>query len=100
VSDLVDGLIRLLFTTTDVTGPINLGNPKEDTIRSLAEKIITLTNSNSKIVSLPLPLDDPRQRKPDISLASETLGWNPTVDLENGIIRTIEDFRKRILSGS
>ena len=100
VSDLVDGLIRLLFTTTNVTGPINLGNPKENTIQSLAEKIITLTNSNSKIVSLPLPMDDPRQRRPDISLASKTLDWNPIVDLEDGIIRTIEDFRKRMLSGS
>jgi UDP-glucuronate decarboxylase len=100
VSDLVDGLIRLLFTTTDITGPINLGNPKENTVRSLAEKVITLTNSNSKIVSLPLPLDDPRQRRPDISLASKTLGWNPKVDLEDGIIWTIEDFRKRMLSGS
>jgi UDP-glucuronate decarboxylase len=100
VSDLVDGLIRLLFTTTNITGPINLGNPKENTIQSLAEKIITLTNSNSKIVSLPLPMDDPRQRRPDISLASKTLDWNPIVDLEDGIIRTIEDFRKRMLSGS
>jgi UDP-glucuronate decarboxylase len=100
VSDLVDGLIRLLFTTPEITGPINLGNPKEDTVRSLAEKVITLTNSNSKIVSLPLPLDDPRQRRPDISLASKTLDWNPKVDLEDGIIWTIEDFRKRMLSGS
>ena len=100
VSDLVDGLIRLLFTTTDITGPINLGNPKEDTVQSLAEKVITLTNSNSKIVSLPLPLDDPRQRRPDISLASKTLNWNPKVELEVGINWTIEDFRKRMLSGS
>lgn len=98
VSDLVDGLIRLLFTEPNVTGPINLGNPREDTIRTLAEKIITLTNSRSKIVSLPLPLDDPRQRKPDIKLASKTLEWNPKVQLEDGLMRTIEDFRRRLLS--
>ena len=98
VSDLVDGLIRLLFSEPNVTGPINLGNPREDTIRTLAEKIITLTNSRSKIVSLPLPLDDPRQRKPDIKLASKTLEWNPKVQLEDGLLRTIEDFRRRLLS--
>jgi UDP-glucuronate decarboxylase len=96
VSDLVDGLIRLLFTEPNVTGPINLGNPREDTIRTLAEKIITLTNSRSKIVSLPLPLDDPRQRKPDISKAFGLYGWRPEIELEQGIAQTAAYFKSKL----
>ncbi len=77
VDDLVDGLIRLMETSDDVTGPINLGNPVEFTIRELAEKTIALTASSSKIVHQPLPLDDPKQRQPNISKAQELLGWDP-----------------------
>jgi UDP-glucuronate decarboxylase len=81
--------------TPDIfTGPVNLGNPAEITISSLAAMIIKMTGSKSKIVYLPLPEDDPKQRKPDISLAKKELGWSPIVDAETGLARTIEYFRK------
>ena len=96
VSDLVDGLIGLMNTEDDVTGPINLGNPGEFTIRQLAEQIIEQTNSTSKLVHRPLPQDDPRQRQPDIARAKKTLGWEPTIALAEGLRPTIEYFRNEI----
>jgi UDP-glucuronate decarboxylase len=92
VDDLVDGLIRLMGTPDDVTGPVNLGNPVEFTIRELAESVIGLTGSSSKIVYRPLPEDDPKQRCPDISLAKRLLGWEPSVQLRDGLMKTIEYF--------
>jgi UDP-glucuronate decarboxylase len=92
VDDLVDGLIRLMNTGDDVTGPINLGNPGEFTIRELAEQVIALTGSESSLTFLPLPQDDPRQRQPDITKAETVLGWRPTIALKNGLVRTIEYF--------
>ena len=94
VDDLVDGLIRLMETGDDVVGPVNLGNPSEFTIRELAEQIIEITGSASKIVHRPLPTDDPRQRKPDISKAQELLGWRPTVPLRNGLAKTVAYFEQ------
>jgi UDP-glucuronate decarboxylase len=93
IDDLIKGLIKLMDTPDSFTGPVNLGNPVEFTIGSLAEKVIKLTGSKSKIVHLPLPQDDPKQRKPDITLARKELNWEPTVDLETGLGRTIEYFR-------
>ena len=92
VDDLVDGIIRLVNAPDNVTGPINLGNPEEFTIRDFAELVIRLTNSRSEIIYLPLPTDDPRQRRPDIGRAAETLGWLPTVTVEAGILRTTAYF--------
>jgi UDP-glucuronate decarboxylase len=91
--DLVDGLIRLMATAGDATGPINLGNPAEITIRELAETIIDLTGSRSQIVSRPLPVDDPRQRRPDIGQAQALLDWAPKVELTDGLKATIAYFR-------
>jgi UDP-glucuronate decarboxylase len=92
VSDLVDGFLRLMATGPDVTGPINLGNPNEFTIRQLAELVIELTGSASKLIFMPLPSDDPTQRQPNITLAREKLGWEPTVQLRHGLIQTIAYF--------
>jgi UDP-glucuronate decarboxylase len=97
VSDLVDGLIRLMGTPDEVTGPVNLGNPVEFTIRQLAEMVIALTGSASKIVHRPLPEDDPKQRCPDISLAQTLLAWAPRVQLREGLGKTVEYF-ERLLS--
>jgi UDP-glucuronate decarboxylase len=94
VDDLVDGLMRLMETPEDVTGPVNLGNPIEFTIRQLAETVIELTGSSSKIVYGPPPDDDPKQRCPDISKARELLAWSPRVQLRQGLIKTIEYFEK------
>ena len=94
VDDLVGGLIKLM--EGDVTGPINLGNPVENTILELAEKVLQLTKSKSKLVKKPLPQDDPKQRQPNISLAKEKLGWQPTVPLEEGLNRTIHYFRQQL----
>lgn len=96
VSDLVDGIYKLLILSDKVEGPINLGNPNEFTMIELAKKIIELTNSKSKIVYEKLPLDDPRNRRPDISLANEVLNWAPKVDINEGITLSIEYFRKKI----
>jgi len=93
VDDLIDGMIRLMDSPSEVTGPINIGNPNEFTILELAQKIMQLTDSNSKIIMQPLPSDDPKQRQPDISLAREVLGWEPHTQLEQGLIRTIEYFK-------
>src|SRR5262249_14711719 len=92
VDDLVEGLIRLMETPDDVTGPVNLGNPAEFTIRQLAETVITLTGSKSQLVYQPLPQDDPKQRCPDIRLAHDLLGWSPKVQLNAGLTKTIEYF--------
>ena len=91
-SDLIDGFIRLMATDDDVTGPINLGNPSEMTIRELAETVIDMTNSKSELVQEPLPADDPTQRRPNISKAKEVLGWEPKVALREGLAPTIEYF--------
>jgi UDP-glucuronate decarboxylase len=91
-TDLIEGWMRLMATDDDVTGPINLGNPGEFTMIELAENVIELTDSKSKLVYEPLPADDPKQRKPDITLAKEKLGWEPTVTLREGLQKTIEYF--------
>ena len=95
VSDLVDGFIRMM-NSKDFTGPVNLGNPVETPINEFAERIIKLTGSKSKIIHMPLPQDDPTQRKPDITLASEKLGWKPEVQLEDGLMKTIEYFDEKL----
>ncbi|MDH5738790.1 MAG: SDR family oxidoreductase [Nitrospira sp.] len=100
VDDLVDALMRLMQTPTACTGPINLGNPHECTILELAQLIIRLTGSKSKIVSMGLPQDDPERRKPDISLAKSTLDWLPKVQLEEGLTRTIGYFEDLLRSRS
>lgn len=97
VDDLIEGLVRMMNTPADVTGPVNLGNPGEFTIRELAEQIIRLTESQSSIVFRPLPDDDPVRRRPDISRAGELLSWTPVIPLEEGLIKSIDYFR-RILS--
>lgn len=93
VDDLIEGLLRLMGTGDDFTGPVNIGNPNEFTILELAEKVIGLTDSKSKIVWAPLPSDDPSQRQPNIDLAASKLGWTPNVELEEGLIKTIDYFR-------
>jgi UDP-glucuronate decarboxylase len=98
VSDLVDGLVRLMQTADEVTGPVNLGNPVEFTIGQLAETVISLTGSSSKIAYRPLPEDDPRQRCPDITLAQKLLAWAPRVQLRDGLIKTIEYFERLLRS--
>lgn len=92
VDDTIEGFIRMMATPDEVTGPMNLGNPGEFTIRELAEQVLAITGSKSKLVQMPLPPDDPKQRKPDITLAQETLGWTPKVPLSEGLIRTLEYF--------
>ena len=92
VDDLIDGLIKLMNSKEDLTGPINLGNPGEFTIKELAEKVITMVGSKSKIIYQPLPQDDPTQRQPDITQAKAELGWNPKITLEQGLKPTIEYF--------
>ena len=99
VDDLVEGLLRLMATNDDVTGPINLGNPDEFTILQLAERVAEMTGSKSEIVRKPLPADDPRQRQPDIRLAQETLDWKPTVALKEGLTKTISYFENRMSRG-
>ncbi|CAA7620974.1 UDP-glucuronic acid decarboxylase family protein [Magnetospirillum sp. SS-4] len=96
VDDLIEGFVRLMGSPDDVTGPINLGNPGEFTMLELAETVLRLTKSASKLEFLPLPADDPRQRQPDIALAGEKLGWGPTIPLEQGLERTIAYFRERM----
>jgi UDP-glucuronate decarboxylase len=96
VDDLIDGLVRLMNTADDFTGPVNLGNSEEFSILELAEKVIKLTGSKSKIVFNPLPQDDPMQRQPDISLAKNTLGWEPKIALDEGLKKTIEYFERHL----
>ena len=98
VSDLVDGIYRILMLDTRLDSPINLGNPGEFTMNELAEIVIRITNSSSDIVYEPLPHDDPRQRKPDISRAQSILGWNPTISLEEGVATTARYFEKELMN--
>jgi UDP-glucuronate decarboxylase len=99
VDDLIDGLVRLMESSDDVIGPINLGNPSEFTIRELAETVIDLTGSKSRLVDRPLPTDDPKQRQPDISRARELLNWRPTQALREGLLKTIAYFEDLLESG-
>jgi UDP-glucuronate decarboxylase len=94
VDDLIDGLMRLMATPAQETGPVNLGNPQEFTILELAQKVIALTGSKSKIVYEPLPADDPTQRQPDIAKAKKVLGWQPSTALDAGLEKTVAYFRK------
>ncbi|MGU3362834.1 UDP-glucuronic acid decarboxylase family protein [Methylobacterium sp. M6A4_1b] len=96
VDDLIDGILRLMETGSEVTGPINLGNPGEFSIRELADLVIELTGSRSRIVTRPLPPDDPRQRRPDITQARAVLGWAPTVPLREGLMQTIGYFDRQL----
>ncbi|OMG54582.1 NAD-dependent dehydratase [Azonexus hydrophilus] len=96
VDDLVEVIIRFMDSPADLTGPVNIGNPGEFTMLELAEKVISLTGSRSKLVFKPLPSDDPKQRQPDISLAKQALDWEPTVSLEDGLKETIAYFSKHI----
>jgi UDP-glucuronate decarboxylase len=98
VDDLIEGMIRTMNTGDSFTGPVNLGNPDEFSMLELAEKVISLTKSKSKIVYLPLPSDDPRQRQPNISLAKEKLDWSPKIKLDEGLLKTIEYFRAKTFS--
>ena len=93
IDDLIEGMVRMMDTEDDFTGPVNLGNPNEFPVLELAERVIRMTGSTSKIVFKPLPTDDPKQRQPDIKLAKEKLGWQPTVELEDGLKRMIEYFK-------
>lgn len=95
VSDLVEGLVRMMDTPAEITGPINLGNPGEFTMLELADLVIEMTGSKSRKVFRPLPQDDPTKRKPDISKAGEVLGWKPTIQLREGLQRTIDYFISR-----
>jgi dTDP-glucose 4,6-dehydratase len=94
VSDLVEGLLRLMATQT--SDPVNIGNPREVTITEIAKTIIALVGSKSRLVYRPLPVDDPKQRRPDITRARTLLGWEPTVDLDEGLPKTVEYFKKRL----
>lgn len=96
VDDLIAGFIKLMDSNDDITGPINIGNPGEFTIKELAEKVIQLTGSKSQLVYKDLPSDDPKQRRPDISLAKEDLGWQPEIELQAGLEKTIAYFKKAI----
>ncbi len=98
VDDLIDGMVRMMDSDPTFHGPVNLGNPEEFTMRELADKVIRLTDSKSRLVNKPLPPDDPRQRKPDIALASSRLDWSPKVRLEDGLKETIAYFRKLLAS--
>jgi UDP-glucuronate decarboxylase len=101
VTDLVEGMVRMMATGDDITGPVNLGNPGEFTMLELAKEILDITGSKSKIVYLPLPEDDPAKRKPDISLARELLdGWEPVVPLRAGLEKTVEYFDRLLSEGN
>jgi dTDP-glucose 4,6-dehydratase len=94
ITDLVDGIIRLMLS--DENDPINIGNPREMTIKEIAETIIRMTGSKSRIIYKDLPVDDPKQRRPDITRARTLLGWEPKVDLEHGLVKTIDYFRTKV----
>jgi UDP-glucuronate decarboxylase len=96
VDDLIEGFVRMMATGPEVTGPINIGNPHEIPVRELAERVIGLTGSRSRIVHRPLPVDDPLQRCPDITLAGSVLGWKPTIDLDTGLTQTAAFFRNML----
>ena len=95
VDDLIEGLIRLMDTPDEFTGPVNIGNPSEFTIRELAQKVVALTGTKSKIIFKSLPSDDPMQRCPDIRLAKEELRWSPKIALEEGLAKTIQYFQRQ-----
>ncbi|QRX62728.1 SDR family oxidoreductase [Dysgonomonadaceae bacterium zrk40] len=96
IDDLIEGLLKMMKTDEAFTGPVNIGNPREFTIRELAERIITLSGASSKLVYMPLPVDDPKQRRPDITLAREMLDWEPAIRLDEGLTRMISFFRKKL----
>src|SRR5918995_1188922 len=98
VTDLVDGILRL--TDSDINEPVNIGNPHEVTIEEIARTIIRLVGSSSTIVYKPLPVDDPKQRRPDITRARAQLGWEPTVSLEDGLVKTVQYFKGKIAAGA
>ena len=92
IDNLVDAFVRLMDSRDDFTGPANLGNPVEFTIKELAEQVVAMTGTKSKIVYKPLPFDDPKQRQPNISLAKQELGWEPDIELKEGLVKTIAYF--------
>lgn len=94
MDDLIDGVVRMMRSGVTMTGPVNLGNPGEFTMLELAERVLKLAQSRSRIRFAPLPADDPRQRRPDLTLAERELGWRPTVALEDGLKETIAYFRR------
>ena len=94
VADLVEGLVHFMNTPDDITGPMNIGNPNEITMLDLAQAILRMTNSSSKIVFKPLPSDDPKQRQPDVTFAKKVINWNPNVDLEQGLGETVKYFKE------
>jgi UDP-glucuronate decarboxylase len=96
VSDLIEGFLKFMKTDETILGPINIGNPTEFTMLELAEKVIAISNSNSKITFAELPGDDPKQRKPDINKARSILGWEPKISLDQGLLKTLEDFKSRL----
>lgn len=96
VDDMIDGFLKMMDSPAEFVGPVNLGNPVEFTILELAERVLSLTNSSSKLCFVPLPSDDPRQRRPNISLAQEALKWSPKIDLDSGLKRTIKYFRELV----
>jgi UDP-glucuronate decarboxylase len=96
VDDLIDGILLLMNQDFEITGPINLGNPAEHTMNELAQLIIDLTSSSSHFLNEILPKDDPKQRRPDISLAKQILNWEPQINLEDGLKRTISEFKSRL----
>jgi UDP-glucuronate decarboxylase len=96
VDDLVDGLIKLMDSPVEVTGPINIGNPGEFTVLELAKQVMALTGSDSSVEHLPLPSDDPVRRRPDITRAKELLGWEPSIPLSEGLPRTVEYFKSEL----
>jgi len=93
VDDLIEGFVRLMAADDEVTGPMNLGNPNEFTIRQLAETVLKMTGTSSELIDKPLPEDDPTQRCPDISMARDVLDWQPTIELQEGLERTIAYFK-------
>ena len=100
VDDLIDAMVGMMDSSADFTGPVNIGNPGEFTMLELAEKVIALTRSRSKLVFHPLPQDDPKQRQPDIALATQRLGWTPKIGLEEGLSKTIDYFRGVLPEGA
>jgi len=99
VDNLIEAFVRLMETDGDFLGPVNLGDPVEFTIRELAEKVVEMTGSKSILDFRPLPADDPMQRKPDITLAREKMGWDPDIQLQGGLVKTIEYFRGLLKTG-
>jgi UDP-glucuronate decarboxylase len=99
VDDLIEAMIRVMATPDDFTGPVNIGNPKEFTILELAQEVLRLTGSRSKVVFRPLPTDDPKQRQPDITLAKKTIDWSPTIELDRGLEKTVSYFKSQLQNG-